>query len=89
MRHLRADEVVELKRLREEGWKIMTLAKHFDVCTATVSNVLRGKTDPNKRKPAKPRVPESLGTTDIEEMNFKSLPDDVLFRHVRPWAFIG
>jgi predicted transcriptional regulator len=89
MRHLRADEVEELKKLREEGWMIKNLAKHFGICTATVSNIMAGKTDPAKKKPAKQRVPKSSGIREFEEVNFKTLPNDALFQHVRIWDFIG
>lgn len=89
MRHLRPDEVAELKKLRAEGWMIKNLAKHFEICTATVSNIMRGKTDPAKGKQKKPRIPDTGGAKDIEEVYFGDKPDSELFEHVRIWDFIG
>lgn len=89
MRYLRQHEIDELIKLRDEGSKIKDIAKRFDVCEATVSNIVRGKYAPRRRKQVEVTLRSPYSPLDFKEEDFSSLPDDVLFQHVREWDFIG
>jgi hypothetical protein len=84
MRYLKQPEIDEMKRLREDGWKIKALAAKFGVCEATVSSTVN-----DKRQPRRLLSPSTFSADIMPDENFKDLPDTVLFQHVRIWDFIG
>lgn len=89
MRYLRQEEVEEVAKLRAQGCLIKDIARKFSVCEATVSNIVRGKYAPRRRKQVETTLRSPYAPLDFKEENFSSLPDDVLFQHVREWDFIG
>jgi transcriptional regulator with XRE-family HTH domain len=91
-RYLVEGEHLAIKKLRlEEGMKIKEIAKRFNVCEATVSNIVKGNTVP--RGTAKLRKASKQGPAieahELESQDFSQLPDDVMFEHVKEYNFIG
>ncbi len=89
--YLSPEEETAIRAMREEGHKMLAIAKKFEISQATVSNVINGRhklrgTSPRRRacKPVRPLPEPGLVVQD-----FSSLPDHVLFQHVREWDFIG
>jgi len=95
MHYLSPAESAEIVRLfQEEGKSLKDLAKLFDICEATVYNHVHGRTNPRalrkkKIRPKKATVINLYASSACEEMDFSTLPDDVLFVHVRECNFIG
>lgn len=80
----------EVKKLYEEqGLPIKVIAQRFKVCDATISNIVNEKHGPRKLKKIGGPVKDTDAAVVFEEQVLKDLPDDVLFKHVRPWNFIG
>lgn len=91
-RYLRVEVHEAIKKMKvEEGLSIKDIAKKFGVCTATVSNIVNGKTVPrgaNKlRKPLPNRA--TIEANEVQFQDYSTLPDEVLFQHVRECNFIG
>lgn len=94
MRYLAAAEIEEIHKLKEEGWMIKDIARRFAVCEATISHHINGKTVLRGLRKWR-GVPKSnvhvlkLAPSEIKEEVFSTLPDHVLFEHVRECNFIG
>lgn len=89
MRYLRQQEVDEVKKLREEGFMIKDIAKRFNVCDATISNIVNGKSAPRKMKSLGDKIRSPYDPVEFIEEDFSSFPDNVLFQPVRERDFIG
>jgi hypothetical protein len=90
MRYLEEKEAAEIKKLAGDGWKIKDLSKKFNVCRATISNVLMDRRSARSRKENRrgpkrgPYVP-----VDFKEEVLMGLPDEILFQHVKAYDFMG
>lgn len=89
MRYLRSEDMEEVKKLRAEGAMIKDIAKRFNVCDATISNIVNGKSAPRKLKSVGGPVRSPYDPIDFVEEIFIGLPDTVLFQHTRERDFIG
>lgn len=88
MRYLAATEVEEIKQLRAANSRIKDIARRFGVCEGTISNIVNGKT--GARTPKKNRRYLRIPLEPAFEIqDFSTLPDHILFKHVRVWDFIG
>lgn len=86
-RYLSPEEYESILRQKEEGIQSKDIAKAFGVCEATVSNVIHGR---NKTRGKRRRaVGPPPSKCESEEMVFSELPDEVMFKHVRVWDYIG
>ena len=90
--YLSPEEEAGILKMREEGHKMLVIAKKFEICQATVSNVINGRHKVRgksncRRACAPPRRPHCEPAP--EELVFIDLPDEVLFQHVRVWDYIG
>lgn len=93
MRYLAKNEIEDIHQLRAEGWMIKDIARRFAVCPDTISHHISGKTvlrgmrkwrgEP-KLVPVAEEAPQK-----VKEEVFSTLPDHVLFEHVRECNFIG
>jgi IS30 family transposase len=85
-RYLSPEEHAEIHRLHAEKVSQQMIARKFGICEATVSNIVHGRS-----RPRKPPLYRRVTSTPPEpqEQDFSQLPDDVLFKHVREWDFIG
>lgn len=89
MRYLKQEDIDKVKELRNSGWSMIRIARQFDVCQATVSNILRGKTQPRRRKKLGRPARDPYAPVDFKEEDLSAYPDDAYFQHVRIWDFIG
>lgn len=93
-RYLTPEEYQRIPILRAEGFTPIQIAHQLNVSDATVYNILNGKSQPRQwsdkpksKKGATPRLP--VVEVKREDVNFKKLPDTVLFEHVKECNFIG
>jgi len=88
MSYLTPEDHAKIKKLKEvDNLTIRDIAKRMRRSEATVANVLKGIANPRYRKPPAPRIP--LRDEQDGYVDFASLPNDVMFRHVRECNFIG
>lgn len=94
MRYLSAAEIEEIQTLRADNCRIKDIARKFGVCQETVFHHVSGKTalrGVRKWRPEPKTIPKPVKIVApvTQEVVFKSLPDTVLFEHVRECNFIG
>jgi transcriptional regulator with XRE-family HTH domain len=88
MSYLTPEDHEKIKQLRaDQNLSIREIARRMRRSEATVSNVLNGATPPRYRRPPPPRIPLREKLDDYPD--FTSLPDHVLFQHVRECNFVG
>lgn len=83
MRHLRLQDRQEILQLRSQKMLLKDIAARFNVSDAQISNVVNGKHIP-KRIKENPHAP-----VPFQEEDFSNLPNEVLFKHVKAFDFIG
>lgn len=95
-RFISEEEIAEIIALHKQGKLIKEIAQKLEVCEASVSNHIHGKTNLRglvvKKRKAKQngvKVVNHLADPYLEEEDFSKLPDSVLFEHVREFNFIG
>jgi hypothetical protein len=90
MRYLSQSDHEDIRELRAIGWSTLAIAARFEVCQATVSNVLNGRSKPKRRNfvPKPPKPPQERPVITLYE-DFSQLPDHVLFQPVKECNFIG
>jgi hypothetical protein len=90
-RYLSPEEGTAIIAMRAEGKGLKDIAKKFGICQATVSNIINGRHrvrgKSNRRRACAPPRPHCEPEPDVQD--FSQLPDDVLFKHVKPWDYIG
>ncbi len=89
MRYLAENEMEDVLKLRAEGWYIKAIAKRFEVCEATISNIVNGKARKRKMGSVGKELYRAEIRREMREENFSELPDHVLFQHVKESNFIG
>ena len=80
----------EVVKMRLEGVRVKDIAKKFQVCDATISGIVKRRIGVIVR-PKKGDMKYSHPDKEpgVKEEVFADLPDEVLFKHVRIWDFIG
>lgn len=89
MRYLSQEDFEQARQLRAAGWTFKAIAARFGVSDATISNHLNGKSAPRKEKKQPFTGAAADNSIPFEEEDFSTKADDVLFKHVRVWDFIG
>jgi hypothetical protein len=85
-RYLSPEEHAEIHRLHAASVSQKDIARQFRICEASVSNIVHGRSRP--RKPALHRR-QTVQIPEAREQDFSQLPDNVLFKHVPVWDYIG
>lgn len=82
-RRLAIQDMQEILQLRSQKMLLKDIAARYQISDAQVSNLINGKHIP-KRLKVNPHAP-----VPFDEEDFSKLPNDVLFKHVKAFDFIG
>ena len=88
-KYLTPAQYEQIKELRQAKLSMKVIAAHFGISEATVSNVLSGKSSAHVYKKKNTFQQKETDSREEEYVELSTLPDDVLFQHVREFNFMG
>lgn len=86
-RYLSPEQCQSIVRMKAEGASARNIARSFGISEPTVYNIAAGRTRPRAERYRNVQI--RTAEPEVQEVDFSQLPDNVLFKHVRMWDFIG